>query len=93
MRQTIYKQWLIKDFNEQDIEYLGGCECRFEIEYNKPQTFEVSSGQIFRYQGITRNLYVVTSTPDAESKVLLKFGGRMTLMHFWSSPDWDWYES
>lgn len=89
---TLHKQWIIRDYNIQDIEYLEGCGCRWEV-YDTKATEIISHKKLYRYYGGgDRQLYVVTSNTDEESKVLLKFGGRMVLMHMWHSEVMDRYE-
>lgn len=92
MGLKLYKQWLLKPFSQQDVEYVHGCGCGFEIEDDSAREISVSGGQTFWYQGGPRNLYIVTDNVEHESMIQLKFSGRMQLLRTWYADEWLRYE-
>jgi hypothetical protein len=91
-KMILHKQWIIRNYNIQDLEYVTGCGCRWEV-FDTKATEIISQKQIYRYYGGgDRQLYIVTTNDDEESKVMLKFSGRMELIHMWHSGVMDRYE-
>ena len=77
------KQWHVSLFNENDVEYVKGLECSYEIHDSvKYREVEGYDGQIYRYIDPNQNygLYITTKSKKQESLLMLKYSGNITLL-------------
>lgn len=95
MGMKLIKQWHISFFDENDIAYLKGLECDFEVN-NKVNLIEVTGPNGNVYQMVDRNtnygIYVTTTTEKQESMLMLKYSGEIQLLRAFYADEWLRYE-
>ena len=95
----LIKQWYLGLFDENDVEYIRGLECNYEIN-NTVKTIEINApnGQLYRIadrSGLENGLYITTENKKQEFMLLLKYTGTITLLRVFyahDSREWARYE-
>ena len=87
------KQWVVSFFNENDIEYVKGVGCFYEV-HDTIETVKIDApnGQVYHMAGSRDyGLYIITDNDEHEAMVLLKYSGNITLMRIWWQHEWERY--
>ena len=91
----LIKQWHLGIFGDNDVEYVRGLECNYEIN-NAVKTIEINApnGQLYRIadrSGLGHGLYITTETKKQEFMLLLKYTGTITLLRaFYANDSREW---
>ncbi len=92
----LVKQWHLIWFDAQDIEYIAGLGCSYEINNTvKTQDVTAPNGQVYRYvvdRGFPFGIYILTENAQQESMIQLKYSENITLMRMWYVNEWTRYE-
>ena len=92
---TLVKQWHVSYFDENDIEYVKGLDCEFEV-HNKINVVEVNApnGRVYQYADRQKEygLYITTRDKKQEAMLMLKYEGSITLLRMFYIDEWTRYE-
>jgi len=92
----LIKQWHLSFFDENDIEYISGLGCDYEINDTvRTQDITASNGQVYRYvmgKDPSYGIYISTENTKQESMLMLKYTGSIKLMRMFYIDEWTRYE-
>ena len=92
----LIKQWHVSFYGENDIEYVKGLDCEFEV-HDTMSTKEItaSNGQRYRIIDSTNpnyGLYITTKNKKQESLLMLKYSSDIKLLRMFYVNEWTRYE-
>ncbi len=92
----LIKQWHLSFFDENDIEYVKGIGCNYEINDTvRTQEVVAPNGQIYQYvvdRALPYGIYILTENDHQETMIMLKYAGDITLMQMRYQPPGEHYK-